>query len=68
MVRSQCSAADSRTFDETIIRADGSVDTDYYGVDTGLYAAHLQRWHQHFPPSQVTSPHLLSVLFSTIAI
>ena len=27
-----------RTFDETMIRADGTVDTDYYGVDTGLYA------------------------------
>ena len=27
-----------RTFDETMIREDGTVDTDYYGVDTGLYA------------------------------
>lgn len=27
-----------RTFDETMIREDGTVETDYYGVDTGLYA------------------------------
>ena len=28
----------NRTFDETMIREDGTVETDYYGVDTGLYA------------------------------
>ena len=27
-----------RTFDETMIREDGTVETDYYGVDTGVYA------------------------------
>jgi len=43
----------SRTFDETIIRADGSVDVDYYGVDTGLYARHLDRWYSHFPRDQI---------------
>merc|ERR1711953_1581731 len=43
----------SRTFDETMIRADGTVDTDYYGVDTGLYARHLNRWYEHFPRDQI---------------
>lgn len=43
----------SRTFDETMIREDGTVDTDYYGVDTGLYARHLDRWYEHFPRKQI---------------
>lgn len=43
----------SRTFDETIIRGDGAVDVDYYGVDTGLYANHLQRWYNFFPRNQI---------------
>jgi len=43
----------SRTFDETIIRGDGSVDVDYYGVNTGLYATHLERWYNYFPRTQI---------------
>ena len=43
----------TRTFDETIIRSDGTVNVDYYGVDTGLYSSHLERWYQHFPREQV---------------
>ena len=43
----------TRTFDETIIRPDGSVNVDYYGVDTGLYSSHLERWYQYFPREQV---------------
>jgi len=43
----------TRTFDETMIRSDGSVNVDYYGVDTGLYSRHLERWYQHFPREQI---------------
>lgn len=43
----------TRTFDETMIRPDGSVNVDYYGVDTGLYSRHLERWYQHFPREQI---------------
>eukprot|EP00090_Calanus_glacialis_P011480 TRINITY_DN19879_c0_g1_i1.p1 TRINITY_DN19879_c0_g1~~TRINITY_DN19879_c0_g1_i1.p1 ORF type:complete len:318 (-),score=60.56 TRINITY_DN19879_c0_g1_i1:235-1188(-) len=43
----------TRTFDETIIRSDGTVNVDYYGVDTGLYSSHLERWYQHFPREQI---------------
>jgi len=43
----------TRTFDETMIGADGLVNVDYYGVDTGLYSSHLERWYQHFPRDQI---------------
>lgn len=49
----------TRTFDETMIGADGLVNVDYYGVDTGLYSSHLERWYQHFPRDQVTTDCLL---------
>jgi len=42
-----------RTFDETLIREDGSVNIDHYGVRTGLYASHLEDWYQHFPRHQI---------------
>jgi len=43
----------TRTFDETMIRMDGSVNVDYYGVDTGIYSRHLERWYDHFPREQI---------------
>ena len=52
----------TRTFDETIIREDGSVNQDYYGVDTGLYNRHLQHWYKFFPRSQVRTS-TLNILF-----
>ena len=43
----------TRTFDETIINTDGSINQDYYGVKTGLYAQHLQWWYKFFPRDQI---------------
>ena len=43
----------TKSFEETIIREDDSIDVDYYGVDTGLYHLHLSRWFQYFPSNQV---------------
>ena len=36
-----------------MVRADGSLVLDNYGVDTGLYSSHLQNWFNHFPRNQV---------------
>ena len=44
----------ARTFDETIIKQDGSVNEEYYGVNTGLYNVHLEQWYKFFPRNQVT--------------
>ena len=43
----------TRTFDETIINQDGSVNQDYYGVNTGLYNLHMEHWYKFFPRNQV---------------
>ena len=43
----------TRTFDETIIKPDGTVNQDYYGVNTGLYNTHLEHWYRFFPRNQV---------------
>ena len=45
----------TRTLDETIIRQDGSVNEEYYGVNTGLYNIHLEHWYKFFPRNQVRS-------------
>ena len=42
-----------KSFDETIINTDGSVNTEYYGVNTGLYHQHLDNWYKHFPRQQI---------------
>jgi len=43
----------TRTFDETIINQDGSVNQDYYGVNTGLYNLHMEHWYKFFPRNQI---------------
>ena len=43
----------TRTFDETIIKEDGSINVDYYGVTTGLYSEHLEHWYKFFPREQI---------------
>ena len=43
----------TRTFDETIIKEDGSINVDYYGVTTGLYSEHLDHWYKFFPRNQI---------------
>ena len=43
----------ARTFDETIIQQDGSINVDYYGVNTGLYSQHLEHWYKFFPRHQI---------------
>jgi hypothetical protein len=35
------------------VKPDGSLDLSYYGVDTGLYHTHLERWYRHFNRDQV---------------
>ena len=42
-----------KTFDETIVSGDGSVNVDYYGVNTGLYSQHLENWYRYFPREQI---------------
>ena len=42
-----------RDFDSTMVREDGSLALDTYGVDTGVYSTHLLNWFKHFPREQV---------------
>jgi hypothetical protein len=35
------------------VKDDGSLDTSYYGVDTGIYHMHLEKWYQYFRRDQV---------------
>jgi hypothetical protein len=39
------------------VKPDGSLDLSYYGVDTGLYHTHLERWYRHFNRDQVHTFH-----------
>ena len=43
----------TRTFDDTMIKEDGSINVDYYGVTTGLYSEHLDHWYKFFPRNQI---------------
>ena len=36
-----------------MVREDGSLNLENYGVDTGIYANHLENWYKHFHRDQV---------------